>query len=160
MVITVPFDLTYEFSVKALADEVFAVLADVPASASHFPKLVRIVDLGDQTFRWELEKLGTAQVHIQTIYASRYVSSRKEGSVVWTAIKGVGNALIDGSWQINEQNNVTALLLNIRGELTVPLPTLMKLVVNPMVNAENESMIETYVDNLTKRFGDEASAAT
>lgn len=32
--ITVPFDLAYEFEVKALAPDVLAVLSDVPTSAS------------------------------------------------------------------------------------------------------------------------------
>ena len=76
MAITVPFDLAYEFEVKAPFAEVFAVLSDVPASAGHFPKVARLVDLGANTYRWEMEKVGAGQVSIQTIYASRYVSDK------------------------------------------------------------------------------------
>ena len=68
MAITVPFDLAYEFEVNALAADVFAVLSDVPASASHFPKLE---DLGGNSYRWETDKVGTAQMNIQTAHRGR-----------------------------------------------------------------------------------------
>ena len=54
MSITVPFDLSYEFEVKANAAKVFDLLADVPASASHFPKVDKLVDLGSNERSTEL----------------------------------------------------------------------------------------------------------
>ena len=74
MTITVKIDLGYEFNVKAKAEDVFAVLSDVPTSVSHFPKVERLTDLGKGVYRWEMEKVGTAQVNIQTVYASKYTS--------------------------------------------------------------------------------------
>ena len=103
MAITVPFGLAYEFEVHAPYAEVFSVLADVPGSASHFPKLQRLVDLGDGVYRWEMEKVGTDAVHIQTIYASRYLADKKKGRVVWTPVAGQGNALVGGSWAISNK---------------------------------------------------------
>ena len=155
MAVTVPFDLAYEFEVKAPAADVFAVLSDVPTSASHFPKVAKLVDMGDNTYRWEMEKVGTAQVNIQTIYASKYASDKKKGSVVWTAVKGVGNALIDGSWAITAKKQSTLVVLKITGEVHVPLPGLMKMIVVPVVTSENEKLIDKYVANLIKRFGGE-----
>ena len=46
MAVTVKIDLGYEFEVKAKYDEVFAVLSDVPASVSHFPRVEKLTDLG------------------------------------------------------------------------------------------------------------------
>lgn len=156
MTINVTIDLGYEFEVKAGADEVFDVLADVPTSASHFPKVDKLVDLGDGVYRWEMAKIGLAQINLQTVYASKYVSNRAKGSVVWTPVKGEGNALVSGSWKITGKKKSTQLVLQINGELTLPLPGLMKMVVAPVVEAEFEKMIEQYIDNLTKRFGGEA----
>ena len=82
MTITVHIELGYEFSVKAPAAEVFGVLSDVPTSASHFPKVHQLVDLGNNTYRWEMEKIGLAQVNLQTIYASKYTSNKAKGTVV------------------------------------------------------------------------------
>lgn len=155
MAITVPFDLAYEFEVKALAKDVFAVLSDVPTSASFFPKVSKLEDLGGNSYRWEMEKVGTAQVNIQTIYASKYASDEKKGSVTWKPVAGVGNAAVSGSWKLTDKKKSTLIVLNIQGEITVPLPGLMKAIVAPIVVSENEKLVEKYVDNLIKKFGGE-----
>jgi carbon monoxide dehydrogenase subunit G len=155
MAVTVDIDLGYEFTVKAGADEVFDVLSDVPTSVSHFPKVERLVDMGDGTYRWEMQKVGTAQVNIQTVYASQYKSSRAKGTVTWTPVQGVGNALVGGGWKIAAQKKGTKVQLKIQGQVNVPLPGLMKLVVVPVVQGEFEKLVEGYIDNLVKRFGGE-----
>lgn len=155
MAINVHIDLGYEFSVKAAAAAVFDVLSDVPASAAHFPKLHQLVDLGANTYRWEMEKIGLAQVNLQTVYASKYTSSKAKGTVVWTPVKGEGNALVSGSWKITDKKNATHLVLKIDGDLSLPLPGLMKMVVAPLVEAEFEKLVEKYIDNLTHHFGGE-----
>jgi carbon monoxide dehydrogenase subunit G len=155
MAVSVDIDLGYEFTVKAAYDEVFDVLSDVPTSVSHFPKVDQLVDQGGGVYRWEMEKVGTAQVNIQTVYASKYVSDRKKGSVVWTPVKGVGNALVGGSWKISKAKKGTALELKIAGTVEVPLPGLMKMVVVPVVKNEFEGLVDKYIENLVKRFGGE-----
>ena len=155
MTINVSIDLGYEFAVKAPASEVFDVLSDVPMSASHFPKVDKLVDLGGGTYRWEMEKIGVAQINLQTVYASKYVSNKAKGTVVWTPVKGEGNALVSGSWKITDKKKSTHLVLSIKGDLTIALPGLMKMVVAPVVEGEFEKMVEKYIDNLTKRFGGE-----
>ena len=156
MTVTVAIDLGYEFVVKAPFKDVFDVLSDVPTSASFFPKVNKLVDLGDNVYRWEMAKVGTAQVNIQTIYASKYVSNRAKGTVVWTPVKGEGNALVGGSWKITDQKKTTALEFKVGGTVDVPLPGLMKMVVVPVVKGEFEGLVEKYIDNLIKRFGGEA----
>lgn len=155
MSITVSIDLGYEFEVKASAKEVFDVLSDVPTSVGFFPKVNKLVDLGDGVYRWEMEKVGTAQVNIQTIYASKYVSNRAKGTVVWTPVKGEGNALVGGSWKITDNKKSTGIVLKIDGQVTVALPALMKMVVAPVVEGEFEKLVDKYIANLIKKFGGE-----
>jgi carbon monoxide dehydrogenase subunit G len=156
MSITVAIDLGYEFAVKSSFKDVFDVLSDVPMSASFFPKVHKLTDLGQGAYRWEMEKVGTAQVNIQTIYASKYVADRARGTVVWTPVKGEGNALVGGSWKITDRKKTTALEFKVAGTVEVPLPGLMKMVVAPIVKSEFEGLVEKYIDNLIKRFGGEA----
>lgn len=155
MSITVKIDLGYEFTVKAKATEVFELLSDVPASVAHFPKVEKLTDMGGGVFKWEMEKVGTAQVNIQTVYASKYVSDQAKGTVKWTPVKGVGNSLVGGSWTIVDNKKSTSIALAIQGEVEVPLPGLMKMVVAPIVEGEFEKLVEKYIDNLIKRFGGE-----
>ncbi len=155
MAVSVEIDLGYEFTVKAPFKEVFDLVSDVPTSVSHFPKVHRLVDLGDGVYRWEMEKVGTAQINIQTVYASKYVSDRKKGSVVWTPVKGEGNALVGGSWKVSDAKPGTALQFKVKGTVEVPVPGLMKMVVVPVVRGEFEKLVEKYIDNLIKKFGGE-----
>ena len=155
MAIIVNIDLGYEFAVKADYTTCFDTLSDVPKSASFFPKVDRLVDLGDGIYRWEMAKIGIAQISLQTIYASKYVSNKAKGSVVWTPVAGEGNALVSGSWKISDKKNATHLVLKLQGELTLPLPGLMKKMIAPLVEAEFEKLVEQYIDNLTRQFGGE-----
>ena len=155
MAVSVDIDLGYEFAVKAPFKDVFDVLSDVPTSAGFFPKVDELVDMGGGVYRWEMAKVGTSQVNIQTIYASKYVADRKKGTVVWTPVKGVGNAQVSGSWLITDKKTSTECTLKIKGTVDVPLPGLMKMVVVPVVKGEFEKLVEKYVDNLIKKFGGE-----
>lgn len=156
MTVSVHIDLGYEFEVRAKYDEVFAVLSDVPKSVSHFPKVQKLTDLGDGVYQWEMQKVGTAQVHIQTVYACKYTSDKAKGLVKWTPVKGAGNAQVGGHWQITDQKGKsTKLVLQTAGTVDVPVPGLMKMVVEPVVAAEFEKLVEKYIANLVKAFGGE-----
>lgn len=156
MAISVDIDLGYEFTVKAKAADVFAVLSDVPTSVSHFPKVDKLTDMGDGVYKWEMEKVGTAQVNIQTVYASKYASDKAKGTVKWTPVKGIGNAQVGGSWKITDnKGKSTAIELKIKGTVEVPLPGLMKMVVAPVVEGEFEKLVDKYIANLIKKFGGE-----
>lgn len=158
MSITVSIDLGYEFDVKASAKEVFDVLADVPVSASHFPHVDKLVDLGGGAYRWEMKKIGLPQINLQTIYASRYVANKAKKTIVWTPVEGVGNALVSGDWKIVDKKKFTHIELRINGELSIALPTLMKVVIAPAVEHEFEKLVEQYIANLIECFGGEVSA--
>ncbi len=155
MAITVPVHLAYELDVRAKSDEVFSVLSDVPTSVSFFPKVDKLTDMGDGVYKWEMEKVGTAQVNIQTVYASKYTSSNPKGTVTWKPVPGIGNALVGGGWKIVDNKGSTHIELKIDGEISVPLPALMKMVVAPVVEGEFEKLVEKYLANLAKRFGGE-----
>jgi carbon monoxide dehydrogenase subunit G len=156
MAISVPIELGYEFSVKSAYKDVFALLSDVPKSVAHFPKVDKLVDLGDGVYRWEMKKVGIGTISLQTVYASKYVSDAKKGTVVWTPVKGEGNAQVGGSWKIVDAKKTTDLVLKIAGTVEVPMPALMKAVATPMVKSEFEGLVDQYVDNLIKALGGEA----
>lgn len=155
MALTVNIDLGYEFEVKAKYDEVFALLSDVPASVAHFPKVDKLTDLGDGVYKWEMEKVGTKEIGIQTIYASKYRSDKAKGTVSWTPVKGVGNALVGGHWKISDKKKSTHIELKIDGAMDLPFPGLMKVVVQPVVEGEFEKLVDKYIANLIKAFGGE-----
>ena len=153
MAITVKLAMQHEFTVKAKADEVFAFLADVPSSAKHFPKVDKLTELRKNTYRWELGKAGTEKFNLQTIYACTYAADRKKGTITWSPIVGEGNGLISGHWRITDNKKSTSIAFEMHGELTLPVSSLVKMVVAPLAASENEKTNLQYFKNLTKHFG-------
>ncbi|MDT8992376.1 hypothetical protein RQP54_16000 [Curvibacter sp. APW13] len=156
MSLTLELNLAYEFDVKGKAKDAFALLADVPLSASHYPKVAQLVDLGKNTYRWEMEPVGSGPVHVQTVYASKYVANKAKGTITWTPVEGEGNALVGGSWTITDHKTFTRLVLEVQGQLHLPLPAIMKSVAAPLVESEFENMTEQYIDNIAQALGGEA----
>lgn len=162
MAISVRIDLGKKFAVKAPAAEVFALLADVPRSVRHFPKVERLTDLGDGAYLWEMQKVGTPGAH-QTVYACKYVADAAQGTVVWTPVRGVGNAVVSGHWQLaarqadaKGQAEGTDIELAIQATIALPLPSLVKTVVTPIVESEFKQWVDQYIDKLIRVFGGEA----
>jgi ribosome-associated toxin RatA of RatAB toxin-antitoxin module len=103
-----------------------------------------------------MEKIGVGSFFLQTIYTSHYVSNRAKGTVAWTPVQDGGNANVSGSWTIADNKKSTKIELRIEAELSLPVPAMMKALVQPMVTSEFETLTEKYIDNLVKRFGGEA----
>ncbi|MEI6757434.1 MAG: SRPBCC family protein [Chlorobium sp.] len=137
------------FETPSAPDKVFGLLADVVRSASHFPKVDQLVDLGGNSFRWEMEKIGIGSYTLQqTIYACRYTSDPVTMKVAWTPIQGVGNAIVSGEWTIIPKGSGTTVTLNTKGDLTVDFPSFLQFIISPLVEMEFGGMIDRYLENL------------
>jgi hypothetical protein len=154
MAVSVDIDLGYEFTVKAPSRGLRPAVRRA-GLGEPLPQGATSCTTGGGVYRWEMEKVGTAQVNIQTVYASKYVADRKKGTVVWTPVKGVGNALVGGHWKIAKAKKGTAVELKIDGTVEVPLPGLMKMVVVPVVKDQFEGLVDRYIENLVKALGGE-----
>jgi len=152
MTVKVSIDLDREFVVPASEETVFALLSDVPGSASHFPKVEQLVDLDDNTYRWEMEKVGLGDHAVQTIYACKYIPDESAGRIVWEPIKGEGNGVVSGAWTISRDGDETLVRFQSSALLTLPLPGLLKLAISPVVKHEFNSMVDTYLENLQNVF--------
>ena len=151
------FDLVFEnrfgFEVDASYDDVFTVLSDIPLVSSLHPNLDRIVDLGNGHFRWEMKKLGTDQIKLQLLYTCLYQSDRNTGTISWAPAPGEGNVQVTGRFQLQQQPQCTRVETHITSILSVPLPGLMKKLVQQFASREDKKVTRQYVDNLIQHFG-------
>ncbi len=153
MAITVSIELNRELELPASYDEAFDLLADVPKSVSHFPKVHQLVDLGDNTYRWEMEKVGVDKHAIQSVYACKYHPDKENGKITWEPVKGEGNGVVSGYWSLKaKDDNTTSVKFHTSADLTVPLPSLLKLAISPVIKHEFNSLVDTYMNNLKKAF--------
>jgi hypothetical protein len=152
MALSVKIEVQKSLEVTASFEEAIALVADVPRSVSHFPRMEELVPLGDNTYRWDMQKLGPDKYSVQIVYACKYTSDLEAGRVTWTPVSGVGNGQIAGSWEISNTQPVR-MILHTEGELTLPFPRLMRRMVEPFVQKEFSRLIGGYTRNLQKVLG-------
>jgi len=155
MSLSVLVELGYELEVRARVKDVFALLSDVPQSASHYPQVLEVSEIGKNTYLWEMEKIGLGALQFQTVYAAKYTSNKAKKTIVWTPVEGQGNALVGGSWTLTDNKTSTHIVLQVQATLQLPVPELMRMVVTPLIEAEFEHLTEKYIDNLIEVFGGE-----
>ena len=153
MTVKVTIDLNRKLTVAADINTVFSLLSNVPAAAEHFPKVHEIKALSDNVFRWEMEKVNLGTHSVQTSYACQYVSDDDAKTIVWTPIKGEGNGIVSGNWELTQAKTGTNISFHTKAQLTLPLPGLLKLAISPLVKFEFSGMVDTYLRNLKVLWG-------
>lgn len=128
---------------RADADSIYALLADVGRSVSHFPDLESVVERGGAWY-WTFHKLGAGPFTFQVSYANRYFMDAAARRVWWEAVPGFGNTRIDGQWII-EPHRFT---MEARFALQTPFPRISRAPVEAIVQHENERLINAYLHNL------------
>ncbi len=150
MSVTVTVEVERELEIERPYEVVFDYLADVPKSASHFPNVDKLTDLGKSTYKWEMKKFGVDKYFIQSVYAVKYSQNKNKGWIKWSPVQGVGNGVVQGQWTIREKSEKTHLVFYSKGEITLPLPALTKIIVAPLVVREFSGLVEKYLKNLKK----------
>jgi carbon monoxide dehydrogenase subunit G len=151
MSFTVTISVSRHFDSPALPGVVFDLLSDVQRSASYFPDVERIDDLGDNTFHWTMEKIGIGEYTLQqTLYACTYRSDRQKMKVVWTPVEGVGNALVEGGWTLSPAAAGTRVQLDTKGRLEVDLPGFLQFLLSPLIEMAFAQKIDRYIANISE----------
>ena len=149
MSFTVSLKVEREFETVASSAKVFELLSDVPKSASCFPDVESLEDLGGNTYRWTMEKIAIGEQTLQqTIYACLYHSDAALLNVIWTPVEGEGNALVEGKWSITEREKGSAVTLKTTGKLFVDLPGFLQFLLSPMIVFAFTQKIDRYIINL------------
>ena len=151
MSVVIPISISMDFYTEAAIQRVFEVLADVPRSVGHFPNVQRLVDLGANTYRWEMEKMGTQRYHFQVQYAAQYKANEAEKCVRWSPISE-GNGTFSGCWELRTEGKRTHVHFSNEGQLELPLPRLTKKIVQPFVRNKFHELFGVYIENLERTF--------
>jgi len=142
---------SHEIQVSATPQATFALLADVPDSASHFPQLEAVVPEPLGAWTWRLEKIGIGKVFVQTTYALRYTQRPDEHTILWEPVPGVGNGISRGSWVIEETEEGSRLRFdNVLEVKFRGLPSLLRRGVEPFAIKENARIVRAYMENIAR----------
>lgn len=146
-------EVSKQFETSASPEKVFALLSDVPRSASYFPDVEKLEPLGSNAFRWIMEKIAIGDHTLQqTIYACVYRSDRVTMSVDWVPVEGEGNARVEGNWQIEPAGTGTKVQLHTKGTLEVDFPGFLQFLLSPLIELAFIQKIDRYISNLKETF--------
>ncbi len=151
MSVSITIELARTFTVAASVETTFELLADVPRSASHFPKVDKLEEIEPGRFHWTLRKTGVDKYALQTVYACDYQSDAGKRQVIWTPVPEVGNAVVEGAWVVQETDEPgkgAECHFRSHAVMELPIPKLLKMAVAPVVKHEFNSMVDHYIENL------------
>jgi hypothetical protein len=97
-----------------------------------------------------MQEIGMSGFSHQVVYACRYESDEARGTIEWAPVEREGNSEVSGSWQMAPEGDGTRLTFEARGELSIPVPWLLRSVAAPFVEKEFNQQIDTYLRNVTR----------
>ncbi len=132
----------------------YALVADVPLSASHYPGLTRLDDLGDATYRWHLSRYEVAGHSLDVGYTARYICDPGARHVTWRSeLSDRDNVAASGFWRVAPLADGARLDFETALHARVPVPRLVGRLARRTVDAVFQRQIETYLDAIAQRMG-------
>jgi hypothetical protein len=150
MAIHVPLQSHRSEDLPVHVDRVHPLIHDIPGTIRMFPELRRIIELGANTYRWELEPLGTIAYKVPITFATRFSVDAAARRVTWTPVPEVGNARLAGALAFAAAAAGTRFSLRVEGKIILPLPFLLKPVAAPVVASEFERLVEGFAANIVR----------
>ena len=158
MPLTLTMTIRRSLKTGASGTAVFRLLSDIARSASFFPKIDTISDLGCNTWRFETERIGIGSYTIlQLSVISRYQFDKEQGIISWAPAGAAEHLKVEGHWEILQHPDGCHILLTAQGTHEINLPEFMKNLLAPLIRLEAEILVNCFLDNLKKKLEEEKS---
>lgn len=139
---------------SASPDSIRSQLNDIPALLKLFPKLDSLNELKPGSFKWTLKPIGAAGVEHVVVYGADYSVDLQSMKVSWSAVKGVGNATLDGWIHFQEAGGTIDLAVHIEGQLRdMSIPLALRLVTPTYINKTFEALVDKFLERLREKVG-------
>ena len=154
MPVSVTVQATRTFRLLCSADEAFAFLLDIPASARLFPLLEEIgraeaLDEGAaQAWHSRLRSQGPPGYAVQPEYVCRYTADAAARQLRWTPVAETGTAAVSGRCSVQPDGASCVAELAIAMTTDIPAPRLARRAVQAAVQLGFEAAVLAYVRRL------------
>lgn len=135
--------------VPAHIDTVRPLLDDLEQTIGRFPKLRKLTRLDEGAYLWEMETIGSRLANIahDVAYAAQYTVDAERGRLSWVPVRGQGNALIEGTFELQPHGKETSLRFRVKGELhDVPVPLMYRLMAAPFIQGKFTHLVESFLE--------------
>lgn len=135
-------------AVPASSAQVIALFDDLETTVGRFPKLKKLIKLGPNRYRWDMDVIGSriANIAHSVSYAAEYRVDPAKGELSWVPVKGVGNASIEGQFRVRESGEGSVLSFSVRGELQdVPVPLMYRLIAPAFIQGKFTALVDKFL---------------
>ena len=145
-------DLQRTAHIEGNADELFALLSDLPKTMSHFPKLRAFTDQGDGVWLWEIEPIHVAGMTYELDVATRFEIDEGNRTVRLIPVSGKGNAQIGGHFTALQDGSEARLDLEIEGTIEVDVPMLLRAPAKPFIRSYFTRLVERFIERIQAEY--------
>ena len=146
--------LKKQLKFAASLDAVKNDMAAIEPILKEFPKLEKLTDMGSSTFRIQLKPIGGMGVSHAVDYAAVYALSADGLSLNFTAKKGVGNAVMNGSFRFEDAGQGQVLAhIDIDGELNdISVPLLLRAAAPGFIKQMFDGIVGRFLEKLQIKY--------
>ena len=128
--------------------KVQSLLQDLEGTIRRFPKLRKLSRIGDDSYLWEMETIGSriAKIAHDVAYGARYSVDMRKGLLSWKPVPRQGNASIEGWFKLTDQGVDTQMTFRVWGELReVPVPLMYRLLAPPFIQGKFTHLVDEFL---------------
>ena len=140
------------FQANCNAKKAFDVLSNASEVMQAFPKLQQFTETKTGVWLWETEKLALGTLS-HAIKGHVHYQNNGANQIAWQPAPGDNNAQLSGQWSIKGQgDNSCQIALVSKGDYDIPLPALIKRMVETALNTELNKIMDDFVLGVQKKL--------
>jgi carbon monoxide dehydrogenase subunit G len=140
------------FQASCNAKKAFEFLSKASEAMQVFPKLQQFTETKEGVWLWETQKLALGNLS-HAIKGYVQYKHNGENHIAWQPAPGESNAQLSGHWSIKAAgDNACNIALVSKGDYDIPLPSLIKRMVETTLNTELNKLMDEFVQNMQKKL--------
>jgi hypothetical protein len=154
--VNIKIDIERHKTVPVSQAQLANLLSDIEGTLKKFPKLRKLHPLGEQDYRLDMQTIGSsvAKIAHDVSFGARCSADPAKSTLSWKPLPKVGNAQLEGHFQLAGEGKSTRLSLRVRGELhDVPVPLMYRLVAPAFIQGKFSALIDGFLDKLAATAG-------
>ncbi len=145
-------DLKRDAKIRGNVTELFAMLSDLPATMSHFPKLRSFTDQGQGEWLWDIEPIHIAGMTYELQVVTRFDIDPDKRVVTLMPVTNKGNAQIGGHFCALQKGDHASLHLDIAGSIEVDVPLLLRAAAKPFIRGYFARLVDRFIERIQAEY--------
>lgn len=136
------------------------LLRDLEGTLRRFPKLRKLIRLGENQYRWDMGTIGSriAKIAHEVSYGAQYKIDLQKGELSWKPLPDVGNAEVEGSFRVAKTSSGSRLSFKVSGELRdVPVPLMYRLIAPAFIQGKFTALVDAFLAKTAEAIGGPAA---